>query len=556
LKLKENKMTQLTNETALITLPTAPIDWNWHLDPSTLASEPQALKAALLAIDQPLYLAAVNGAVAVSHQTTSPTAESPKVLGFAQAIQAEDLGSDAFKQAHGVKYAYHGGAMANGIASVELVIALGQAGFLCSFGAAGLVPDVIEDSIKRIQAALPNGPFAVNLIHAPSEEALESGAVERFLKLGVKTVEASAYLGLTEHIVHYRVAGLSQAADGSVYIGHKVIAKISRTEVAERFMSPAPQKLLDKLLAAGKITALQAELALQVPMADDITAEADSGGHTDNRPFLTLLPTIIQQRDQLQAKYNYKTPLRVGAGGGIGTPESTLAAYNMGAAYVVLGSVNQACVEAGASEHTRKLLANVEMADVTMAPAADMFEMGVKLQVVKRGSMFAMRANKLYELYSNYASIEAIPSVEREKIEKQIFRQNLDQVWETTMAFFHARDPEMLARVKNDPKRKMALIFRWYLGLSSRWSNEGETGREMDYQIWAGPSLGAFNSWVKETYLVDYQQRQAVDVALHLLTGAAYLARINQLKQQGILIHHSLLNYQPSRSFLTSATTI
>ena len=34
-----------------------------------------------------------------------------------------------------------------------------------------------------------------------------------------------------------------------------------------------------------------------------------------------------------------------------------------------------------------------------MAPAADMFEMGVKLQVLKRGTMFPMRAQKLYELY-------------------------------------------------------------------------------------------------------------------------------------------------------------
>jgi PfaD family protein len=177
--------------------------------------------------------------------------------------------------------------------------------------------------------------------------------------------------------------------------------------------------------------------------------------------------------------------------------------------------------------------------------------MGVKLQVVKRGSMFAMRANKLYELYSNYPSIEAIPAIEREKIEKQIFRQNLDQIWETTIAFFHERDPEMLARAKSDPKRKMALIFRWYLGLSSRWSNIGESGREMDYQIWAGPSLGAFNSWVKETYLADYQQRQAVDVALHLLTGAAYLARINQLNFQGIALDNSLLSYLPEHSFLS-----
>lgn len=550
-------MTNATNKSALVTINNNAINWNWSVDPGTLSIDKNSLKNALLAIDKPLYFAKSATEIGISHQILDNVSQinhentSTNVLAFAQGITAAQLGSEAFKKAHSVKYAYHGGAMANGIASVELVIALGQAGFLCSFGAAGLIPDVIEESIKRIQAALPNGPYAVNLIHAPSEEALESGAVERFLKLGVNTVEASAYLALTEHIVHYRVAGLSQNDDGSVKINNKVIAKISRTEVAERFMSPAPQKFLDKLLAAGKITPLQAQLAQQVPMADDVTAEADSGGHTDNRPFLTLLPTIIKQRDQIQVKYNYVVPLRVGAGGGIGTPEATLAAFNMGAAYVVIGSVNQACVEAGASEHTRKLLANVQMADVTMAPAADMFEMGVKLQVVKRGSMFAMRANKLYELYSNYPSIEAIPTVEREKIEKQIFRQNLDQVWETTMAFFHERDPAMLARAKNDPKRKMALIFRWYLGLSSRWSNVGEVGREMDYQIWAGPSLGAFNSWVQDSYLADYTQRKAVDIALHLLTGAAYLARINQLSYQGVSIDSSLINYHPEFSFLS-----
>ncbi len=517
------------------------INWAWKVDSKSVDCAETAIKRRLMDIEKALYVAQSGTQLGVTEQVSAQGNEA--VLAFAQALSPRQLGDSAFKAQHKVKYAYLGGAMANGIASVELVVALGKAGFLCSFGAAGLVPQEIESSIKRIQAELPNGPFAVNLIHAPSEEALESAAVDIFLKLGVNTVEASAYLGLTEHIVHYRLAGLAENSDGSVHIGNKVIAKVSRTEVATKFMSPAPAKLVDKLLAQGKITLLQAQLAQRVPMADDITAEADSGGHTDNRPFLTLLPTIIALRDQIQAQYNYATALRVGAGGGIGTPESALAAFNMGAAYIVLGSVNQACVEAGASEHTRKLLAAVEMADVTMAPAADMFEMGVKLQVVKRGTMFAMRANKLYELYSSYDSIEAIPALERQKIEKQIFRCNLDHVWQTTIDFFQQRDPQMLARAKSNPKRKMALIFRWYLGLSSRWSNNGEAGREMDYQIWAGPSLGAFNSWVKGTYLEDYRQRQAVDVALHLLKGAAYLQRINQLKLQGVSLPQNLLSY-------------
>ena len=39
--------------------------------------------------------------------------------------------------------------MANGIASEQLVIALGQQGILASFGAAGLVPSRIELQSKR-----------------------------------------------------------------------------------------------------------------------------------------------------------------------------------------------------------------------------------------------------------------------------------------------------------------------------------------------------------------------------------------------------------------------
>ena len=214
-------------------------------------------------------------------------------------------------------------------------------------------------------------------------------------------MEASAFLDLTPHIVHYRVNGLSQGPGEQVMIGNRVIAKISRSEVAEKFMRPPPERILAKLVQENRITETQARLASRVPMADDITVEADSGGHTDNRPLVSILPSILSLRDRIQEEQNYSQPIRVGAGGGISTPASALAAFMMGAGYVVTGSVNQGCVEAAASEHTKKLLAQAEMADVSMAPAADMFEMGVQLQVLKRGTLFPMRAQKLYELYRN-----------------------------------------------------------------------------------------------------------------------------------------------------------
>ncbi|GIU52127.1 eicosapentaenoate synthase subunit PfaD [Shewanella sp. KT0246] len=525
--------------------------WPWQVAPSDASFDNAAIGKKLKELSQACYLVnhpekglGISQNAQVMTESINSQQDLP-VSAFAPALGTQSLGDSNFRRVHGVKYAYYAGAMANGISSEELVIALGQAGILCSFGAAGLIPSRVEQAINRIQTALPNGPYMFNLIHSPSEPALERGSVELFLKHKVRTVEASAFLGLTPQIVYYRAAGLSRDSQGEIVIANKVIAKVSRTEVASKFMQPAPAKMLQKLVDEGLITPEQMELAQLVPMADDVTAEADSGGHTDNRPLVTLLPTILALKDKIQAEYQYKTPIRVGCGGGVGTPDAALATFNMGAAYIVTGSINQACVEAGASEHTRKLLATTEMADVTMAPAADMFEMGVKLQVVKRGTLFPMRANKLYEIYTRYESIEAIPAEEREKLEKQVFRSTLDDIWAGTVAHFNERDPKQIERAEGNPKRKMALIFRWYLGLSSRWSNSGEAGREMDYQIWAGPALGAFNEWAKGSYLDDYTQRNAVDLAKHLMHGAAYQARVNLLTAQGVALPVELQRWSP-----------
>lgn len=222
----------------------------------------------------------------------------------------------------------------------------------------------------------------------------------------------------------------------------------------------------------------------------------------------------------------------------------------MGAAYIVTGTVNQACVESGACDHTRGLLSKASMADVMMAPSADMFEMGVKVQVLKTGTMFAMRASKLYELYSKYDSIEDIPAAEREKLEKQVFKRSLDDVWADTVKFFAERDPEQITRAENNPKRKMALVFRWYLGLSSRWSATGEKGRELDFQVWCGPSIGPFNDWTRGTYLAEPGNRRVADVAMQILTGSAYLARIQSLRNTGVQVSARISSYYPRQPLI------
>src|SRR4029077_13940128 len=271
-----------------------------------------------------------------------------------------------------------------------------------------------------------------------------------------------------------------------------------------------------------------------IPMAQDLTAEADSAGHTDNRPALALLPTMLALRDRLQAQHGYPEALRLGAAGGIATPASAAAAFAMGAAYVLTGSVNQGCVESGSSDAVRQMLAEAEQADVIMAPAADMFEMGVKVQVLKRGTLFAMRAAKLYEIYRSRDSLDAIPAAERSMLEKTIFRLSLDEVWQETRAFFQERDPSQIARAEKDPRHKLALVFRWYLGQSSRWANAGEPTRKIDYQVWCGPAMGAFNEWTKGSFLERPENRRVVTVAMNILYGAAVLLRAGSLRCQGV----------------------
>ncbi|MCG6135219.1 MAG: PfaD family polyunsaturated fatty acid/polyketide biosynthesis protein [Nostoc sp. LLA-1] len=519
--------------------------WRGCLD--SISFDQQTIKTKLQTLDKPCYILKIADKIGITNegylcQDNNPTAQ---LLTSIPPITLQQLGDPTFLAFHGVKYAYVTGAMAGGIASEEMVIALGKAQILSSFGAGGLPPERLETAIKRIQEALPHGPYAFNLIHSPNDMAIERRAVELYLKHQVRTVEASAFLDLTPNIVYYRVAGLSLNDANQIEIKNKVIAKISRREVATKFLQPAPPRIIKELLEQGLITDLQAKLAAKVPMADDITVEADSGGHTDNRPLVCLLPSIIALRNEIQEQYHYDQPIRIGVAGGIATPQSALAAFMMGAAYIMTGSINQSCVESGACEHTKKLLAQAEMADMIMAPAADMFEMGVKLQVLKRGTMFPMRAQKLYEIYRTYDSIEDIPLAERQKLEKQVFRKTLAEVWEGTAAYLSQKNPEKLGKAVNNPKLKMALIFRWYLGLSSRWSSSGEKGREVDYQIWCGPAMGGFNDWVRGSYLAEPQNRRVVDVAYHIMTGAAFLYRIQSLKIQGMQIPEDYSQYCP-----------
>jgi PfaD family protein len=525
----------------------------WQGDPGDLQAGTDAFREAISRIDQPLFVVAYKGGTRVTHagtmtwtQEKTPSSEGFPLLAFVPPLPPGQLGDESFKRDLGIKYAYIVGAMANGITSVEMVAAAGRAGMVGFFGSGGLSIDQIDTAIDRLSDHRDEFPYGFNLIHSPNDMRLEMQTAERYVSRGVNLVSASAYLGLTLPLVYYRVKGIHRNRDGRIVCPNRVIAKISRIEVASRFFAPPPQAMLEELVQSGRLEADEAALAGRVPVAQDITAEADSGGHTDNRPALTLLPTILALRDEAMRRYSFEEPLRVGLAGGVATPHAAAAAFGMGAAYILTGSINQAAVEADTSPAVHEMLVQAKQADVTMAPAADMFELGAKVQVLKRGTMFAMRAAKLYELYKTYSRYGDIPAETRTMVERDLLKEGFNDAWDKTRAFFETRDPSQIERAERDERHKMALVFRSYLGQASLWAKTGREDRKIDYQIWCGPSMGAFNAWVRGSFLESADQRRTAVMARHLLIATSRLIRYQHLSHQGVDLPPGALDLRPS----------
>lgn len=462
-------------------------------------------------------------------------------------LYPEWLGDRAFAAAHGCRFPYVVGEMARGLATVEMVVAAVQAGLVGFFGAAGLAPREIEDAMRAIAATLGSGAAAwgSNLIHTVHDRAYEDAVVDVYLRAGVRRVSTSAFMALAPSIVRYAATGLTRGPDGSVQRRNFVFAKISRPEVAAQFLAPPPAAMLESLVAAGALRADEAQLAAGISVATDVTVEADSGGHTDNRPLAALFPAIAAVRDDIGRRHRYAEPVRLGAAGSLGTPAAVASAFALGAAYVLTGSINQSAIESGLSDIGRTMLCEAGLADVAMAPAADMFELGVKVQVLKRGTFFAARAQRLYDLYMAHAGLDDLTSADRTRLESEMFRAPLDEIWSSTLAHFLRASPADVERAERDAKHRMALVFRWYLFHASRWAADGVADRRMDFQIWCGPAMGAFNAWVAGSFLEAPQNRTVAQIARNLLEGATVITRAQQLRTFGVDVPYELFDFRP-----------
>ncbi|GAU67578.1 putative acyltransferase [Streptomyces sp. NBRC 110611] len=445
-------------------------------------------------------------------------APAPVVPAPAAPVTGRTLGSAAFRTAYGVDYAYAAGGMHHAVSSVDFVARMAGAGLLSFFGTSGLTGTEVADGLRALRDRLGAGaPFGVNLAYSPFGGRAEDDVVDAALRCGVTALEAAAYIQITPALVRYRLSGARVGPDGRAHAPNRLLAKVTRPDVARLFFEPPPARVVERLLAAGAIGAEEAAAAPLLAMADDVCAVGDAGGYTDMGALPALLPSVRRLRDEVARTFPALPPVRVGAGGGIGSPEAAAAAFVLGADFVLTGSVNVCTAEAGVSGRVKDLLANLDVHDTVYAPFSDLFELGGRARVMKKGTLFHARANKLHDLWRTHDDWYAIDAGVRAHIEERYFRTPFESAYAELRRGAPAGEPEP------DPKRRMALVFRWYCDRSLRFAIAGEPGREMDFQVYCGPALGACNQWLRETGPASWQDRHVDEIGRRIMDEAGEL---------------------------------
>jgi trans-AT polyketide synthase/acyltransferase/oxidoreductase domain-containing protein len=413
-------------------------------------------------------------------------------------------GSRVFRETFGVRQNLVAGGLGFGVASTRFVQRLSDSGFLAFLGADGLSDEVVSHMVTQLRASSTGKTFGVNVRgHAGDDDALQS-RVLLMLSLGVNCLELSGCSQVLPALIRYRLQAVARDECGVVYSANRLMIKVTRPDVARLFLSPAPAEMIQALVQSGSLSEYQAELSRELPMVDAVTACGDGGGDTDGGTFLALLPIVLSLRNQIAPGVS------IGVAGGIGTPEAACAAFMMGADYIQLGSVLQCSVEAAISDVAKDMLARMDIQDSELAPSEDWFDWGGKVRVLKKGSLFAARAAKLYDVYRFYDSWEAVPQSERERIEQKYLCASFDAI---------AREMTQRGVVPRNcsPKLLLARVFCHYLSSARQSALDGDRARSADFQIWTGPALGAFNQWVASSDMQDWRNRHVDQIANQLI---------------------------------------
>lgn len=460
--------------------------------------------------------------------------EKKPLSSIPESLKPEQLGNPVFQKRYKCRLSYVTGSMYRAISSVKLVVAMGQTGLLSFFGSAGFRAEELKPLIQDIQTQLgPDKPYGMCLIYNFNNSEEEMAVADVFINNHVPVIEAAAYATITSPLVYCRAKGL-RMEEGRIIVPRRIIAKCSRLESARLFLSPPPKELLEELVVLGRISFEEAELAKRLPIVDDIAVESDSGGHTDQGVAFSLVPAIVALKNELKKKYGYQEEILIGCGGGLGTPEAVASAFMLGADFIFTGSINQCTVQSGVPDVVKDILQSVTIHDTTITVSGEMFESGSKVQVVKKNTRFSFNANKLYQIYNQYHSLEDVPSIIRQDLEKNVFKRSLSEVWDLVVGYKMGTNPTQIELANKIPRKKMSLIFKWYFAHCSSLTLRGEVSEKDNFLIYCGPAMGSFNQWVKGTKYEHWKERHVNEIADLLMEKASEYLVLRLLKMSDV----------------------
>lgn len=426
------------------------------------------------------------------------------------------LGSNSFKEEYKVNYSYVVAGIQKGISSVAMIEELSENKILGFLGINGLSLDEALDLISSAKKKIPLDSIGVKVSNDLLNPDYGKTVMKHIIEEDIKKIEVSGYQKPDLALVKYRLRNIKIDEKGNVIIPHKMLVHITSVKAAQSFMRPIPENILKQLLDAEEITLKEAENARNIPMCDDICIDNNKG---ENRyGWLSTLKKISKENFN---KFNLKKKVRIGIGGGIGSPQTVAMAFFAGADFIVTSSINQCTVEAGTSDYVKSLLQNAVETDFTFAPEAELFEFGEKKSVLKRGSLYHIRALKLYENYCRYESIKEIPQKEVEMITKKYFKVSFDEVYNNLK---DKLSREIVKLAEEQPKYKMALIFKELLEQCFDDALKDKNENRVNYQIKSTSAIADLNNYLKDTYLMEWKNRKTADIGKKLMEdGEKYL---------------------------------
>ncbi|MFC1745257.1 1-acyl-sn-glycerol-3-phosphate acyltransferase [Candidatus Riflebacteria bacterium] len=463
---------------------------------------------------------------------------NPQLISILPGLNIQNLGSKEFQTVHGVRHSYCTAPLPFGISGKQMLSSLATAGFLPFFGSTGLNLGEIKNSLKQIRDRVGNKTFGVGISFVPYDKEREWQLILILIKLGIRHLWVSHYPYPTEALTFFRLNGIKQNSIGAIEPQNFIFARVSHLETVKRFVAHPPKNVVERLWQDGRISEQEKNLSCKIGLSEDIIVHGEGSGLGSNGSLNTLFPQIYQSVKIIQEDLTRN--IRIGTSGGLSNPQAISAMFSLGADFVVTGSINQISAEANCSAKVKQMLAKAGSSDTAFVVSADPLEKGNNIQVLKYGTQFSVKANKLAKLYLKYGDLLNLPEKEKKVLEEGFFRCSLETAMNRANLIF--KDLQFGENKKNKKESGLLLLFHLYLYESFLWAKEGTKNREMDYQIWVDQSIGSFNMWRNAVFSKSIEDISVTDIAERLLFCSGVLTRLQFLQAQGFEVPFDCYN--------------